>query len=169
MRSLITAPVWRCNMLKRAICLLFFSFYGYQLWFPVGSPSISGALMTKVLVAVYIQFISLLVVVIPSQLLWSYASCLMPSFPKCSCHCSASFWLPNLCHCLCWFTTCPLFLALQPLIYNDLEYACWDNLSVLLHARIACRVLHLYAGIVCLAFLACDWLFPIGAYQVCLL
>ena len=31
-------------------------------------------------------------------------------------------------------------------------------------ARIACLVSHLHAGIVCLAFLACDWLFLIGAY-----
>ena len=32
------------------------------------------------------------------------------------------------------------------------------------HARIACLVSLLHAGIVCLAFMACDWLFLIGAY-----
>ena len=34
-----------------------------------------------------------------------------------------------------------------------------------MHAEIACLILPLHAGIVCLAFLACDWLFLIGAYQ----
>ena len=33
-----------------------------------------------------------------------------------------------------------------------------------MHARIACLVSHLHAGIVCLASLACDWLLLIGAY-----
>ena len=32
-----------------------------------------------------------------------------------------------------------------------------------LHDRIMCLVSHLHAGTVCLAFLACDWLYPIGA------
>ena len=35
---------------------------------------------------------------------------------------------------------------------------------MLLHARIPCLVVHLHAGIACLAFLACHWLFLIGAY-----
>ena len=33
-----------------------------------------------------------------------------------------------------------------------------------LHAGIVCLVLQLHAGIACLTFLACDWLFLIGAY-----
>ena len=43
------------------------SLYVYQLSFPAGSLSISGSVITKVLVADYIQFISFLVVVTPSQ------------------------------------------------------------------------------------------------------
>ena len=43
-----------CNMLM-------FSLDGYQLWFPVGSSFISGAVIRKALVTIYIQFISLLV------------------------------------------------------------------------------------------------------------
>ena len=37
-------------------------------------------------------------------------------------------------------------------------------MSFAMHAGIACLVSHLHAGIVCLAFLACDWLLLIGAY-----
>ena len=54
------------------------------------------------------------------------------------------------------------FGLLQPLIYNDFSYAGLDSLSVLLHAGIACLVLHLDAGIAWVAFLACEWLFLIG-------
>ena len=101
-----------------------------------GSPSISGAVIRKVLIAVYIQFINLLDVVTPSQLLQSYASHLMP-FP-------ASwnvvvlawlilsigfFWLLQLVH---WSG------LLQPLIQWHfaihagiacLHFACWDSMS----------------------------------------
>ena len=49
--------------------MLMISLYGYQLLFPAHSPSVSGAVITKVFIAVYIQFISLLVAVTPSQLL----------------------------------------------------------------------------------------------------
>ena len=38
------------------------------------------------------------------------------------------------------------------------------TMTFAMHAGIACLVLCLYAGIVCLAFLVCDWLFLIGAY-----
>ena len=74
-----------------------------------GSPPISGAVIRKVLVAVYIWFISLLVVITPSQLLQSYASCLIPSFLEWCFHCSTSllmlgfFLIP---------TACPLFWTL---------------------------------------------------------
>ena len=50
----------------------------YRMLCNAGSPSISGAVIRKVLVAVYIQFINLLVVVTPRQLLQSYASHIMP-------------------------------------------------------------------------------------------
>ena len=60
---------------KGAICLLF-PLYGYQLWFLVGFPSISGAEIRKVLVTICIQFISL--VVAYSSLPAAAVICLIP-------------------------------------------------------------------------------------------
>ena len=117
-----------------------------------GSPSISEAVIMKALVAVHIWFISFLVVVTSSQLLWSLASHLMPSFLLCCCHCPASF------DSYSYFTLspCPIFMAfaapyIQWLLAMHvgiacLHLACWDGLS---HFA-------LHAGISCLAFLACD-------------
>ena len=40
---------------QNAVCnMLMFSLDGYQLWFPAGSPSISGAVIRKALVTIYI-------------------------------------------------------------------------------------------------------------------
>ena len=109
------------------------------------SPSISGAVIMKLIVAVYIQFISLLVVITPSQLLQSYASCLMPSFLECCCHCSTSLLMlgSSDSHSLCWVlltsTVHLLFWVLAAhyiqwllgmhvgIACLDLEY--WDSLS----------------------------------------
>ena len=37
-------------------------------------------------------------------------------------------------------------------------------MTFVMHAGIAYLVLHLHAGIICMAFLACDWVLLIGAY-----
>ena len=95
-----------------------------------GSPSISGAVIRKVLVIVYIQFISPLVLIVHCQLLQSYAPCLMPSFLACCCNCFASLQFPQLFSCLCLSAvlgSCsPLYM-----ITIDIDFSfCWLNLEV---------------------------------------
>ena len=125
-----------------------------------GSPSISGAAIMKVLVAVYIQFMSFLVVVTPSQLLWSHASHIMLSFLVCCCHCSASF------DSYSYFvvSACPLFWAFAA------PYIPW---LLVMHVGIACLHLSYWGGLLTLPCMLgyCVWLsWPvIGCSQLVLI
>ena len=98
------------------------------------------------LVPVYIPFIGLLV---PAQLMQSYASCLLPSLLRC-------------CSCL----LCLLFLCRSLLV---LQLFCCVSLSTVLgfcslfytkqifQCMLGELVCAEYAGIACLNFPACDW------------
>ena len=91
-----------------------------------GSLSISEAVITSALVAVCIQFISFLVAVTLSQLLWYHASLFMPSFLLYLLSLIWHFWLLQLFYCLCLSAVLGFC---NPLYAMSFSYGCWDSLS----------------------------------------
>ena len=89
------------------------------------SPSISQAVTRRCWLQFTYDLLIFLLLLVPSWLLQSYASCLMPCLASWSVvvlalliPCIGFFWLPQLVLC---------FGLFQPLLYNAFCYACWDS------------------------------------------
>ena len=125
-----------CYVKVQIVCFL--SLW-YQLWFPAGSPSISGAVIRKALVTIYIQLIILLVAY--SSLPPAAVLCLMPygylprvlSSLLCQSLIHTAISLSLLVHHLSTVlgSCSPLYAMTFAMLAGiaGLHFACWDSMS----------------------------------------